>query len=327
MSDRLTLAVENGFLLPPTGEVLVFGPAAGTDLTMLPHAQVRIVQPFCPDHDHFQTAGYECAPVPSGRYGAAVICTPRAKALARAMIHAACCVTDGPVLVDGAKTNGIDSLLKDIRKRVAISPPLAKAHGKVFWFQADSAAFADWAATPMQVADRFDTAPGVFSADGIDPASAMLAGALPAHLGRRVGDLGAGWGFLADRLLQNPKLEQLDLVEADHAALDCARRNITDPRAQFHWVDACTWGQPATLDAIVMNPPFHVGRTADPALGRAFIQSAARLLTPGGTLWMVANRHLGYETELAAKFAKSGEVTGDARFKVLRAERPSRVRR
>ena len=59
----------------------------------------------------------------------------------------------------------------------------------------------------------------------------------------------------------------------------------------------------------------------------AFVQAAARLLKPSGHLWMVANRHLPYEATLTGQFAKTTEVGGDARFKILRAERPSRQRR
>jgi 16S rRNA (guanine1207-N2)-methyltransferase len=76
-----------------------------------------------------------------------------------------------------------------------------------------------------------------------------------------------------------------------------------------------------------MNPPFPTGRAADPDLGRAVIAVAARMLAPTGQLWMVANRHLPYEATLEAHFAKVEEVTGDNRFKILRAERPARVRR
>ena len=78
------------------------------------------------------------------------------------------------------------------------------------------------------------------------------------------------------------------------------------------------------LDAVVMNPPFHVGRKADPALGRAFIAAARRVLKPSGALWLVANRHLPYETALEAHFRNSDEIAGDGRFKILHATRPHR---
>ena len=75
-----------------------------------------------------------------------------------------------------------------------------------------------------------------------------------------------------------------------------------------------------------MNPPFHTGRAAEPALGQAFIANAARLLKPAGQLWLVANRHLPYETPLNEAFASLTEVAGDNRFKILHAARPRRSR-
>jgi len=81
----------------------------------------------------------------------------------------------------------------------------------------------------------------------------------------------------------------------------------------------------AAVDAVVMNPPFHTGRSADPSLGRGFIATAARILSPSGSLWMVANRHLAYEAAMSDLFAQVQEMTGDTRFKVLRAARPKRA--
>jgi 16S rRNA (guanine1207-N2)-methyltransferase len=62
-------------------------------------------------------------------------------------------------------------------------------------------------------------------------------------------------------------------------------------------------------------------------LGRAFVVAAARLLAPSGQLWMVANRHLAYESTLAEAFGEVQEIAGDNRFKILRAARPTRPRR
>ncbi len=76
-----------------------------------------------------------------------------------------------------------------------------------------------------------------------------------------------------------------------------------------------------------MNPPFHTGRAVDPSLGRAFVQAAAAMLKPSGQLWMVANRHLPYETTLAQAFVQSEEVAGDTKFKILRGARPATKRR
>jgi 16S rRNA (guanine1207-N2)-methyltransferase len=162
----------------------------------------------------------------------------------------------------------------------------------------------------------------VFSADRVDPGSAQLAAALPRELSGRVADLGAGWGWLSRDILKHPKVTELHLVEADLTALDCARANIADPRARFHWDDATTHRPEVRYDAVVTNPPFHDGRAGDPAIGRAFIAAAAGMLQRHGALWLVANRHLPYEQALSAAFAEVTEIGGDPRFKLFKAARP-----
>lgn len=321
MSSRLSLALESGLELSEPLSVLL--PTPEHDLSALPRT-AEVVQPFKPFHDHFAAQGFVVTPASDKPCQDVILFVPRAKALARALVQQACGRAGGTIVVDGAKTDGVDSLLKDIRKRVAVEGPIAKAHGKIFWFKSDPTAFADWAAPEVQQVGGFRTAPGVFSADGIDPASELLLAALPAKLGRRVADLGAGWGFLSARLLRDERIECLHLVEADHVALTCARENVRDPRAQFHWADAVTWKAQEPVDTVVMNPPFHTSRKADPDLGRGFISAAARNLAKAGHLWMVANRHLPYETALNDSFASVEEVAGDNRFKVLHASRPRR---
>ncbi len=318
MSSRLDLALNSGLTL--SQPLTVLAPTPDHDLSDLPR-EAQVVQPFKPFHDHFATQGFVATPNSDAPCQDAVVFLPRAKALARALIHQACSRASGVIVVDGAKTDGVDSLLKDIRKRVAIEGPISKAHGKIFWFQSDADAFADWAAPENQMVDGFHTAPGMFSADGIDPASALLLKSLPTKHGTRIADLGAGWGFLSAMLIDDT-LRSLHLVEADHTALTCARANVTDPRAQFHWADATKWSAPEPLDMVIMNPPFHTSRSADPTLGQGFIASAARNLTRNGQLWMVANRHLPYEATLAEAFARVDEVAGDNRFKVFHASRP-----
>ena len=330
LATRLTLALSGGYVtLPGAGRIAVFGPRAGADLSALPEGRVQVITTLRPDFDHFSAQGFDRATAPSGRYSIAFVCLPRARALAQAIVAQAVACTDGPVIVDGDKTDGIEAMLRALRAHPRATPgaPLSKAHGKLIAL-APGADLADWQAdAPQRIEGGFVTAPGCFSADGIDPGSKMLADALPATLGARVVDLGAGWGYLASRALARDGIEQLDLVEADHAALDCARINLPDPRAHLHWADATAWRPDTPADTVIMNPPFHTGRTADPALGRAFIASAAAMLKPAGALWLVANRHLPYETTLAQHFKRVGEAAGDGRFKVLHASHPSRQRR
>ncbi len=326
-SSRLTLALDSGALvLPPEGRIAVFRPRAGTDLSALPRDRLEVIQGFRPDHDAFAAQGYATAVTPTGSYAAAVVCIPRAKAEARALIAAAADAVPvgAPVVIDGQKTDGVDSVLKDLRARVPVGEALAKAHGKLAVMPSPGIrAFADWGQTgPQRLAEGFVTRAGTFSADGIDPGSAALAAALPAKLPTRVADLGAGWGYLSTEVLKREGVEELHLVEAEHDALEAARVNVTDPRARFHWADATRFAPGAPLGAVVMNPRFHTGREADPGLGRAFIAAAARMLGPSGALYMVANRHLPYERALADAFREVVELPGPPAFKVYRASGP-----
>lgn len=323
-AERLTLAIEAGWL-PDAGRILCLG-ARAEDLPLgLDPGRVQVVQTFKPEADALARAGYDTALAPSGTFAAALVHTARARDLSRDRVaRARAAVPEGPILVDGAKTDGVESLLSAVRKQAEVAGVLSKAHGKIFRIPGGD--FADWQCPPALNADGFQTAPGVFSAPGIDAGSALLAAALPSDLRGDVADFGAGWGFLSREALRRPGVTALHLVEADHSALACAKTNIGDPRAQFHWADATRWTAPSLLAHILCNPPFHVGRTADPSLGQAFLTAAAQNLAPRGTLWLVANRHLPYESALTRLFGQVTDLGGDAGFKLLAAERPRRAR-
>lgn len=325
--SRLKTALDTGAIsLPADGRVAVYNPQANDDLSALPTDRVHVIQGFKPDHDAFVAQGYDVGVAASGDYAAALVILPRSKSLAR-MLIAEAARSHRLVIVDGQKTDGVESILRDIRKRVAVGEVISKAHGKIFGFTGGD--FDDWRADPGgdPVAGGFITAPGVFSADAVDPGSAALVAALPARMSGRIADLGAGWGYLAREILTGKGAGELHLIEANHTALECARINVNDPRAIFHWADATRFVPDVLFDAVVSNPPFHVSRAADPAIGRAFVAAAAKMLKPSGKLWLVANRHLPYEAEAAVHFMDVQEIAGDKRFKILAAAKPRRGRR
>lgn len=326
-SSRLDMAFDSGvWALPASGDVAVWRPAAGDDLSALPKSRVVVQTGFKPDYDHFAGSGYRMAG--DAPFAAGLVCLPRAKAQARGMLAlASLAVEPGAVIaVDGQKTDGIDALFKECRAVMpGLADPLSKAHGKLFCFPAGGIS-PDWIAEKRVIGDGFVTVPGVFSADGIDRASALLAAALPAEMPAKVGDLGAGWGYLSRAVLARKGVLHLDAVEAESAALDCARINLIDSRVAFHWADATTFRPERLWGAVVMNPPFHQGRIADPSLGLAFIKAAHAGLAPNGTLWLVANRHLPYGPLLNSLFRSVEEIGGDAAFRLTRATAPIRAR-
>ena len=145
--------------------------------------------------------------------------------------------------------------------------------------------------------------PGVFAWDRIDAGSALLAQHMPALKGSGA-DLGCGYGALATVVLRSEAVTSLRLIDLDRRAVEAARKNVEDARASFEWADVRTIEANGDLDFIVSNPPFHDGGAEDRRLGQAFIRKAAEMLKKGGTLWLVANRHLPYEAELRAAFKR-----------------------
>jgi len=309
--SRLFTALNDG--LTVDGPVHVMRPPAGYDLSGLTDVTVDAV--FYPDHHYWSAMGV----VGDGTERVAtVVVLPRSKSLARAMVTQAI-AAGGLVIVDGQKTDGVESIYKDVRNVADIAGVITKGHGRLFWFQADAAP--DWDIS-VKSPEGFTTVPGVFSEAKIDAGSALLAPHVQALKGS-IADLGAGWGYLSKAILHSDAVTHLDMIEADRTALECAVMNVADPRATAHWGDALTFsGGP--YDVVVSNPPFHTSRDGDPDLGRGFIATAARLLMPRGQFLMVANRHLPYESTLEAKFGRVEELDGSGAFKLFRATRPKR---
>jgi 16S rRNA (guanine1207-N2)-methyltransferase len=112
------------------------------------------------------------------------------------------------------------------------------------------------------------------------------------------------------------------MIDNDRRAVEAARRNITDPRAEIAWADATTDAVPLEdLNFVVMNPPFHDGGTEDRSLGQRFITRAHAALKKGGTLWLVANLHLPYEPILTPLFAKVDRKADGGGYKVFEARK------
>ncbi|HJW42601.1 MAG TPA: methyltransferase [Rhizomicrobium sp.] len=163
--------------------------------------------------------------------------------------------------------------------------------------------------------------PGIFSWDRIDPGSRLLVEHLPNLTGSGA-DLGCGAGFLSRHILAAPGVKVLALVDIDRRAIAAARRNVTDERASFHWLDvALPLPFPGAIDFVVTNPPFHREGSEDRTLGVAVARRAAHLLKAGGELWLVANRHLSYAPALHDDFAQVTLVAQSKEFRVYRAVR------
>ncbi|NOR64316.1 MAG: methyltransferase [Rhodobacteraceae bacterium] len=318
-APRFLAPFEQG-LVEPAQSLLVIRPADALGLSGF--EGVTIEQGFYPVATALEGAGYPVSARAEGRFGMVLVNLTRAKAENLANIARACAMSDGLVLVNGAKKDGIESLLKAVKKITSVDV-MSKAHGKVFWFEATPMP-EEWRVAGEMAAnkDGFMTAPGMFSSEKVDVGSTLLAPYFEGLKGR-VADLGAGWGWLSAQAL-GPDISEMVLFEAEHKAVEAAKLNLTDLRVRFEWADVLTLPKQLPFDVVISNPPFHQTRAAEPSLGVGFIQAAAKLLKPKGRLLMVANRQLPYERALEDTFRKVEMLKQTNGFKLFEASSPRR---
>lgn len=168
-------------------------------------------------------------------------------------------------------------------------------------------------------------APGVFAAGKLDAGSEVLLEALTneglltgaALTGQRALDLGCGYGILALKLaLSGAAVTALDddvlavkstAANADYYGLDvrCLHADVGSSLRDERF------------DVVVMNPPFHVGEQVRLDVPEAFLATARERLEPSGTLYLVANAALDYESLLNA-WGTCHTLTVSKGYKVLK---------
>jgi 16S rRNA (guanine1207-N2)-methyltransferase len=168
---------------------------------------------------------------------------------------------------------------------------------------------------------------GVFCADRLDIGTRFLLAHLPRRSGPdRVVDLGCGNGVVGTAAaLANPRSTVL-FVDESHQAVASARATFEEnagpgAAAEFLVGDALADAPPASADLVLNNPPFHSHRATSDAVARRMFGTARAALRPGGELWVVGNRHLGYHMRLRRLFGACELVASDPKFVLLRAVR------
>lgn len=161
---------------------------------------------------------------------------------------------------------------------------------------------------------------GTFAAGKLDPGTAVLVAALDDRAGRpdgrRVLDLGCGWGALSRWAARGGG--QVTAVDDDLAAVTSTRCNVPEAHVLHSDLDAAL-PPGERFDQVLVNPPFHLGAGVRLELPAAFVAVAARRVSPGGEVWLVANADLPYEDGLTEAVGAVREVRREAGFKVLRA--------
>ncbi|CAL9366911.1 Ribosomal RNA large subunit methyltransferase G [Streptomyces sp. enrichment culture] len=165
---------------------------------------------------------------------------------------------------------------------------------------------------------------GVFCADRLDIGTRFFLGHLPATRGaHRVVDLGCGNGVVGTAVaLANPEAEVLFTDESFQAVASAEatyRANGVPGHAEFRVGDGLAGVAADSVDLVLNNPPFHSHQATTDATAWRMFTGARRVLRPGGELWVIGNRHLGYHVKLRRVFGNSRLVASDPKFVVLKA--------
>lgn len=168
---------------------------------------------------------------------------------------------------------------------------------------------------------------GTFCAERLDIGTRFFLRHLPqGRAAQHIVDLGCGNGVVGTAAaLANPRAE-LTFIDESYQAVASAeatfRANSPAGAAAHFLVGDGLSGVPAdSVDLVLNNPPFHTHQATTDAIAWRMFTGSRRVLRPGGELWVIGNRHLGYHVKLRRLFGNCEVVTSDPKFVILRSVR------
>lgn len=172
---------------------------------------------------------------------------------------------------------------------------------------------------------------GAFAGTGIDIGTRALLqhlDAIPTDITSAV-DLGCGTGVLAVLLARANDRLTVTATDESAAAVASARATVEANGLQSRVVvvraDGAETVPDASVDVVLLNPPFHVGAAVHDGVARTLFAEAARVLRPGGELWAVWNSHLRYRPTLERVVGPTRQFSRDPKFTVTVSTRPGQV--
>ncbi|MEQ1637107.1 MAG: methyltransferase [Methylococcales bacterium] len=167
----------------------------------------------------------------------------------------------------------------------------------------------------------------VFSRAQLDIGTRFFIQHLPSQAhAQTIVDLGCGNGLVG--LIAAARNPQAKLVFVDESfmAIASARQNFVvafgdQHSAVFKVGDGLQDFTPGSVELILCNPPFHQQQTIGDHIAASFFRQAYKTLTVNGELWIVGNRHLGYQASLQKLFGNCTVVAANHKFVILKVNR------
>ncbi|NOQ70633.1 MAG: methyltransferase [Crocinitomix sp.] len=158
---------------------------------------------------------------------------------------------------------------------------------------------------------------GIFSAGKVDKATNYLLQNLKVPENHAlVLDMACGNGIIGKWILDKTEVDEMHFLDDSNLALESAKLNVTDKKAQFHHNYELNHFEENSLDWVITNPPFHFENTIDISIPIKLCRAAKLRLKPGGVLTIVANSNVGYEAFLKSHFTKIEIQESNHQFKI-----------
>jgi len=171
--SRLAFALERGHIESlKDKQLLLLNPPTNIDLSLFSNSHTKVQQSFFPAYTKLVERGLSVAPVFSEKklLEVCVVHCTRSKMGTLNLIYQAIKLLKprGLVIIDGMKTAGIESILKELLIPFNQLRNISKYHGKLIWFNKPAVEpnIEKWVSTPNIVEGGYITFPGVFFFEG-----------------------------------------------------------------------------------------------------------------------------------------------------------------
>jgi len=165
--------------------------------------------------------------------------------------------------------------------------------------------------------------PGVFAHGRLDDGTALLLDSLAdMAITGKVLDFGCGAGVIGACIAASHKDSQVSFL--DNSALALMSCVETLAANGLHGSILASDGLTQVsdhYDLVISNPPIHAGVKTENRLSVRLLENVHEYINPGGSLIMVANRHLPYERWLLQNFHRVSELASNDHFKLISALR------